>query len=347
MHFPQTFGRVALREILPEPAFAIYRSLVDQHDLRRAAARVLPPQEGLDALAIVQAAWGELQRLETALSRGTAEENAVAQQRRKYADLRAEYDRRTALQERAREAVFPIAHLLQRIDRFIADEVQAGRKHFESYTGAPLKLKKGERARDAVERARAERQEHLNTLAPVRHAPRPVDESLSIVKGFVRQWAERGRLSVFDLVERRDTGLSPGAPYGIPSDRHAPPVSVPMFAPTTLAVGLNDDTAAIIQGQLPDFGGMVAWLHPEALLEKLEAEIRATTDESAALSTDERNARIKDLHGLIVGAERLEEAALRAAIADGDTIDRRADATPFVVLGLEIDEPARHLTIEQ
>lgn len=347
MHFRQTFDRIAMSEVLPAPAFAIYRSLVDQHDLRRAAARVLPPQEGLDVLADVQAAWGELQRLETALSRGTAEENAVAQQRRKYADLRAEYDRRTALQEQAREALFPIARLLERIDRFIADEVQAGRKHFEIYTGAPLKLKKGERARDAVERARAERQEHLSILTQVRHAPRPVDESLAIVREYIARWADRGRLSVFDLVERRDAISSHGSPYSIPSDRHAPPISVPMFAPTTLAASLNDDTTAIIQGQLPDFGAMIAWLHPEVLLEKLEAEIRATTDESAALSTDERNARIKDLHGLIVGAERLEEVALRAAIADGDTIDRRPDATPFVVLGLEIAAPARHLTIEQ
>lgn len=64
---------------------------------------------------------------------------------------------------------------------------------------------------------------------------------------------------------------------------------------------------------------------------------RAYATEGAGLPTAQRAAELEKLDRAILALEREEEALIEAAEAAGLEIDRRPDATPAVVLGLEAE----------
>ena len=72
--------------------------------------------------------------------------------------------------------------------------------------------------------------------------------------------------------------------------------------------GLGNANAA-----LPDARGLMAWLHRDAMIAALEAEIDAVADDGQAIAADEREARLVKIAAEKLHAERREEAVITAA----------------------------------
>ena len=93
--------------------------------------------------------------------------------------------------------------------------------------------------------------------------------------------------------------------------------------------------AGAVAVAMPDARGLMAWLHPEAMVAALEAEIDAVADDGQAIGADEREARLAQIAAEKLQAERREEATIMAASAAGTTLERRPDADPRAVLAVQ------------
>ena len=76
----------------------------------------------------------------------------------------------------------------------------------------------------------------------------------------------------------------------------------------------------------------MAWLHPEAMAKRLEAEVDALPEPKLALSTDEKKKRAVELTAQIDKLERTEEALIEVALSQGLDVIRRSNASPAAVL---------------
>lgn len=93
-------------------------------------------------------------------------------------------------------------------------------------------------------------------------------------------------------------------------------------------------------GVVPDSIALLAWLNPEALCAKLDAELDRRSDDANAMTDETRMARLAELSATLLDVERLEEAAVLAGETDGLNIFRRRDADVRAVLGLASSLPA-------
>lgn len=80
---------------------------------------------------------------------------------------------------------------------------------------------------------------------------------------------------------------------------------------------------------------MQAWLHGNLMIEAIEKEIDALPEPKLALSVKEKETRVRELKANLDGIERAEEALIEQAIAAGQDVLRRTDASPLAVLGLK------------
>ena len=78
-----------------------------------------------------------------------------------------------------------------------------------------------------------------------------------------------------------------------------------------------------------------AWLFKPQLIEALEKEIDAASDDTAALSETDRAKRLVEVERDRLAVERDEELFIRCANDAGVTVHRRRDANPLAVLNLE------------
>jgi len=145
----------------------------------------------------------------------------------------------------------------------------------------------------------------------VRTAPLPAAEAKDAARRHVEGLAERARPDVRGLVE-----------FGRP-------IEWPIY-PLREAGG-----AGPAKANLPDARALLAWLHPDQMLAALESEIDAVADDAQAISADEREALLARIPAKKLRAERLEEAIITAAAHAGTVLERRPDADPRAVLGIE------------
>lgn len=178
-----------------------------------------------------------------------------------------------------------------------------------------IKFKKGERAAD-VEKIRAERDALLQQLSAVRTAPRPSDQVKAAVRAQVEALAKIGKPDVTGALNHGEEVHWPTAPLDLRL--------------------IGTEAPGVVGGSAPNALAVLAWLHKNALLAAIEAEIDANANDEAALTDEQRAAREKQLLAQILENERREEAAIVAA---GGAILRRREADPRAVLGLA-DMPA-------
>ena len=80
----------------------------------------------------------------------------------------------------------------------------------------------------------------------------------------------------------------------------------------------------------------MAWVDPDRLAQRLEAEIDAMPEPPLALSKTAQAKRLAEVEAELDGLERREEALIRQAALAGTDILRRPDASPAAVLGVKI-----------
>jgi hypothetical protein len=178
-------------------------------------------------------------------------------------------------------------------------------------------LKRGETLAGAVDRVRKEMAELRADLHAVRSAPIPS----AVAKRMVREQIE---------ALARAPNVLPTIEAGLPLGWPQRTMRGDFLG---AAAGVAATGRAAVSG--PDGLAVLCWLHRDALIERLEAEVDDLSDDSPALCDEERAEREAALLLAILEAERVEESFIEQAEAvAGQTIARRPDADPRAVLGL-------------
>ena len=88
--------------------------------------------------------------------------------------------------------------------------------------------------------------------------------------------------------------------------------------------------------QVPDTLALVAWLHRDALIKKLDEEIASEADDKAALTHQARQERSAEVMSDLLAVERDESALVWTAQAQGALIEHRPDISPLALLGVAL-----------
>ncbi len=172
-----------------------------------------------------------------------------------------------------------------------------------------------------VARCRTRFEELTAQIRATRSAPIPSAKAKEIARYQIEAFAERGRPEVDRLIA------------------HGEPVAWPTTNPGPLLVD-GGNGGVVFPAPGADATALLAWLHRDELIAKIETEIDANADDGRALSDDKRAERLHELAAAMLEVERAEEAAIELANASGSAILRRREADPRAVLGLADDCPA-------
>lgn len=177
-------------------------------------------------------------------------------------------------------------------------------------------LKKGEAIADAVERVRRRGRELQADLDRVRAAPWPSSLARERMRAQIAALAEGGRPAAHHLVDFNEAVA---------------------FATRTVPVRiLNSTPEAIGFGEVPDVMALLAWLHQDELIRRLDAEIDATADDANALDADQRRQEEAEILADRLSIEREEAELCWRRAADGGPILHRVDLSPAALLGVRL-----------
>lgn len=177
-------------------------------------------------------------------------------------------------------------------------------------------LKKGESIADAVERLRRRGRELQADLDRVAASPWPSSLAREHMRRQITGLAEGGRPAVHHLVDFNE------------------PI---MFATRSIpARVLNAAPEAIAFSEIPDTLALLAWLHQDELIRRLDAEIDATADDANALDADQRRQAEAEILADRLAVEREEAELCWRQATDGAPIMHRPDIDPQAALGVAL-----------
>src|SRR4029077_11965121 len=99
---------------------------------------------------------------------------------------------------------------------------------------------------------------------------------------------------------------------------------------------LNAEQRSLAFTEIVDTVALFAWLHKDASIKRLDAEIDSEKDDPNALTVDERQKRAAVVQQDLRAIEREEAALMFKGWADGLPIDPRPDLDPAAVLAIEL-----------
>jgi hypothetical protein len=250
--------------------------------------------------------------------------------------LQTERNRLEAIQADMREMQASLAARSEKLAN-LGRLIERLTKYAESLQGhqcaaAPAvnpRLPKNADPRQAVEQVRLEIARLQADLREIQAAPHPAALAKSRAREAVEALAERGRPDISGMIQHGEI--------------------TPAWPSLSLRVGLSASVATA-QASHPVVGlghaehvdalALVAWLHRDALIAKLQDEIATHADDAKALSDEERAAKVAEIRSAILIAEREEEAIIRLIERDGAEFERRVDADPRAILSIGSDAPA-------
>ena len=138
--------------------------------------------------------------------------------------------------------------------------------------------------------------------------------------------ASRGTPNLFSVLERGADAV--GWPqHQISATLTGTNPLMPPDKSTTYAAG-------VAHTAIPDVMALTVWLHRDVLLERLEGEIDAISDDTNALDHAGRIKREASITAAILDAERAEEWFSEQIEEEGQSVERRADLDPRAFLAI-------------
>jgi hypothetical protein len=95
---------------------------------------------------------------------------------------------------------------------------------------------------------------------------------------------------------------------------------------------IGAEQRALAFTEVPDTVALVAWLHKEALIAALDAEITVEADDEAALSHEMRQQREAEVQGDLLATERDESFFVWRAQDERLPVEHRNDCAPQAIL---------------
>jgi hypothetical protein len=99
---------------------------------------------------------------------------------------------------------------------------------------------------------------------------------------------------------------------------------------------IGAEQRALAFTETADALAVICWLHRDALVKRLDAEIDAEADDKAALSHADREVRSAEVQCDILEQERLEAAAVWLAQSQGLLVEHRPDCSALAILGCRL-----------
>ena len=235
------------------------------------------------------------------------------------ADAKANIERLDPIVEARSHQFGQLGRLLSSIERYLSEGLSGVGDAIKLHKGSAPSPHKGESLVDAVERCRRRLRELDADRHRIASAPWHSAEAKRRARTEIDKLAERGQPSALPLIESQATSIHwPGRP------------STDMLIGGRLVSAVGDPQA------LP----LLFWLHRDAIVEKIEAQIDVIADDQNSLTKEQREEQIREIDQDRLTIQRDEEHWVSKANADGMTMLRRPDADPRAVLGLADEMPA-------
>jgi hypothetical protein len=186
------------------------------------------------------------------------------------------------------------------------------------HDGPEPKLAKGENGPlDAIENRRRRVRELRADLHRIESSPFPSSHCKARMREQVEILAQRGEVDVGMVVE------------------HDGKIIWPTMRVQSTVFNAQPGAVAFAEG-VPDTLALLVFLLKPTLIAALDAAIDAESDDSAALTTEERQLRIAEIEGDLLAVERDESALTWLAMAERLPIEFRSDISPIALLGLRL-----------
>ena len=243
----------------------------------------------------------------------------VAEQLTKLADAKTNIERLDRLVEVRAHHMDQLSRLLNSLETYLGEGLAAVADAIKIYKGPAPSPQKRETPTDAVERCRRRLRELDAERHRVSSAPWHSAEAKRRARAEIDALAARGQPNVMPLIESRDETIY-------------------------WAERLYTDT--VIGGRMisavgdPQALPLLFWLHRDAVVAKIEAQIDEIADDQNALTKEQRAEQIGEIDRDRLAIQRDEEHWVSKAIEDGMTMLRRPEADPRALLGLDDSMPA-------
>jgi hypothetical protein len=204
--------------------------------------------------------------------------------------------------------------VLTNVEEFLKSG-RPGGTTLEAVETEPPKLAKGETVIDAIERLRRRGRELQADLHRIRSAPYPSAHAKRKMREQVEVWAQRGAANVAGLVEHGDGKIE--------------------FQREMLRVQMHNipkAPAAIGYAEAIDAVAVIAWLAPDLLIRRLDAEIDSEADDKSSLSHEDRQRRESEVLLDILANDRDESFFVWQAQSQNLPVEHRSDCSPLAIL---------------
>jgi hypothetical protein len=195
-----------------------------------------------------------------------------------------------------------------------------GRPHgttlLEAVEVEPPPLLKGEDVLSAVERLRRRVRELKADLHRIASAPYPSAYAKAQMRAQIEALAMQGAPSVSALIELDG--------------------KIEFQTRRLQSEVFGAERRGLAYAEIPDIA-LVAWLHKDALIKKLDAEIDTESDPTAvALTHEQRQQQEAELMGDLLDIERQEAELCWRAQRENLPCEHRSDCSPLALLGLRL-----------
>lgn len=326
--------------ILPEVARSRWQALQQRHEDARALST--PLAEAINELRVdLQREQARLRQLtlprsaggfglRTSTEKEPTDDIQVRDVERKIAALGAELRRKQVLLEDRAARTNTIGRLVERIEAWLNGGIPGGNRIVDHGEIDVAALKQRGETSEAATLERLQRR--LRELAADRHrvqsAPLPSADAIAKARAEIEALAQRGEPDVSAIIEV-------GAPIRWPHT--AQRLDLVGFAINKAG---EAQLGGMAQGEVADPMALMAWLHKDALVARIETLIREQSDEKVALSEAARAEKLAQIDNDRLEVERAECALIWKLHRDGQAVEFREDADIRAVLGvsLEVDD---------
>jgi hypothetical protein len=254
-----------------------------------------------------------------------------AAEQRQAARLARAQNELASRQRQAAEREAALAPIKELIDRIVVRLHPLPPQSIKPWSGPGPVLRRSEQPVDALNRLRARLEEINHEREAAIAAPVDLQTAKKRARAAVDALVARGRPNIEGLLQPRPSFEWPKSVLAN---------QVVWISPWV--VGIRGETPLVATAAPPDLVDALAvatWAdNGKALLAKLCAEIDAAASPDG-LSDEERCERLAVLKAKELSVERDEEALIEMAWRQGNVVERRRDADPRAVLGIEIIEP--------
>jgi hypothetical protein len=190
-----------------------------------------------------------------------------------------------------------------------------GNCRLEAIETEPPPLKKGEGILDAIEARRRRVRELRADLHRLASAPFPSAYCKQQMRAQIEQLAERGSPSISRLVEL-DGQVE--------------------FETQHLKSMVVAEQRLLAFAETPDALALIAWLHRDTLVKRLDELITSESDDKAALSHEQRQQAEAEVMADLLAIEHEESLFVWQAQSQNLPVEHRSDISPLALLGLRL-----------